>query len=403
MIARHLASKTAIVDSHQQDSALARTFMTEHTMAPIKKNKKQQTYKPTIITKKSLSFLEQYINNPSPTGFEASGQKLWLSYLKPYVDTIEVDNYGTAYGVINPKAPFKVVIEAHADEISWFVAYITDNGLIHVRRNGGSDHQIAPSKRVDIHTPKGIVKALFGWPAIHTRSDGKEEAPSLKNIFLDVGAKSKKEVEEMGIHVGCVITYEDQFLVLNDRYYVGRALDNRIGGFMIAEVARLLKENKKKLTYGLYIVNSVQEEVGLRGAEMIAHTIKPNVAIVTDVCHDTSTPMINKIVEGDTRCGGGPVLTYGPAVHNKLLDLIIRTATKQKIEFQRDSVSRATGTDTDAFAYANGGIPSALISLPLRYMHTTVEMAEIKDVEGVIKLMYNTLLDLSPTFNFKYL
>jgi putative aminopeptidase FrvX len=136
---------------------------------------------------------------------------------------------------------------------------------------------------------------------------------------------------------------------------------------------------------------------------MIAHTIKPNVAIVTDVCHDTSTPMINKIVEGDTRCGGGPVLTYGPAVHNKLLDLIITTATKQKIEFQRDSVSRATGTDTDAFAYANGGIPSALISLPLRYMHTTVEMAEIKDVEGVIKLMYTTLLDLSPSFNFKYL
>jgi putative aminopeptidase FrvX len=364
-------------------------------MAATTKNKKPSKYKPTTITKNSLSFLERYINNPSPTGFEASGQKLWLSYIKPFVDETHVDNYGTAYGVINPEAKFKVVIEAHADEISWFVAYITDNGLIHVRRNGGSDHQIAPST--------GIVKAVFGWPAIHTRSDGKEESPSLKNIFLDVGAKSKKEVEEMGIHVGCVITYEDQFMILNDRYYVGRALDNRIGGFMIAEVARLLKENKKKLPYGLYIVNSVQEEVGLRGAEMIAHTIQPHAAIVTDVCHDTSTPMINKIVEGDTRCGAGPVLTYGPAVHNKLLDLIIDTATKHKIEFQRDSVSRATGTDTDAFAYANGGIPSALISLPLRYMHTTVEMAEIRDVEGVITLMYNTLLTLTPKFNFKYL
>ncbi|MEY4668655.1 MAG: hypothetical protein RL518_1354 [Pseudomonadota bacterium] len=372
-------------------------------MAASTKNKKSSKYKPTIITPKSLSFLERYINNPSPTGFEASGQKLWLSYIKPFVDKVDVDNYGTAYGVINPDAQFKVVIEAHADEISWFVAYITDNGLIHVRRNGGSDHQIAPSKRVDIHTSKGIVKAVFGWPAIHTRSDGKEEAPSLKNIFLDVGAKSKKEVEELGIHVGCVITYDDQFMILNDRYYVGRALDNRIGGFMIAEVARLLKEKRKKLNYGLYIVNSVQEEVGLRGAEMIAHTIKPNAAIVTDVCHDTSTPMINKVIEGDTRCGSGPVLTYGPAVHNKLLDLIISTATKHGVDFQRDSVSRATGTDTDAFAYSNGGIPSALISLPLRYMHTTVEMAEIKDVEGVITLLYNTLLSLSPKFNFKYL
>ena len=368
-----------------------------------KKTPLKTTYKPTIITAASKDFLQKYINNPSPTGFEAPGQKMWLDYLKPFVDEVDVDNYGTAYGIINPKAPYRVVIEAHADEISWFVAYITDNGLIYVRRNGGSDHQIAPSKRVNIHTKKGMVKALFGWPAIHTRSDGKEEAPSLKNIFLDVGAKNKAEVDALGIHVGCVITYEDEFMTLNNRYFVGRALDNRIGGFMIAEVARLLKANKKKLDYGLYIVNSVQEEVGLRGAEMIAHTIKPNAAIITDVCHDTSTPLINKIVEGDTRCGAGPVLTYGPAVHNKLLELIINSAEKNKIEFQRDSVSRATGTDTDAFAYSNGGIPSALISLPLRYMHTTVEMAEIKDVESVIKLIYQTLLILTPKFNFKYL
>jgi hypothetical protein len=192
-------------------------------------------------------------------------------------------------------------------------------------------------------------------------------------------------------------------MTLNDRYYVGRALDNRVGGFMIAEVARLLKENKKKLPFGLYVVNSVQEEIGLRGAQMIAHTIQPHVAIVTDVCHDTSTPLINKVVEGDTKCGEGPVLTYGPAVHNKLLDMIIDTAAANKIQIQRDAASRSTGTDTDAFAYANGGIPSALISLPLRYMHTTVEMAEIKDIEGVIKLIYHSLLTLSPKFNFKYL
>jgi putative aminopeptidase FrvX len=308
------------------------------------------------------------------------------------------------YGVVNPKADFKVVIEAHADEISWFVSYITENGHIHVKRNGGSDHIIAPSKRVNIHTKKGMVKAVFGWPAIHTRRDGsKEETPNLKNISLDVGAKTKAEVEAMGIHVGCVVTYEDEFMVLNDRYFVGRALDNRIGGFMIAEVARLIKQNKKRLNFGLYIANCVQEEVGLRGAEMLAQSLKPDVAIITDVCHDTSTPMINKILEGDTVCGKGPVLTYGPAVHNKLLGLVFDTAAENKIAVQRDAASRSTGTDTDAFAYANGGIPSALISLPLRYMHTTVEMAEIKDVEDTIKLIYNTLLKLSPKFNFKYL
>lgn len=373
-------------------------------MTTIRRNIATKPYKPTIITPTSKAFLEKYINNASPTGFEVEGQKLWAKYIRPFVDAIEVDNYGSVYGVINPKAKFKVVIEAHADEISWFVSYITDNGLIYVKRNGGSDHQIAPSKRVNIHTAKGIVKAVFGWPAIHTRREGsKEEAPSLKNISLDVGAKTKAEVEAMGIHVGCVITYEDEFMTLNNRYFVGRALDNRIGGFMIAEVARLLKTNRKKLDFGLYIANCVQEEVGLRGAQMLAHTIQPDVAIVTDVCHDTSTPMINKILEGDTVCGKGPVLTYGPAVHNKLLQLIIDTARSNKIAIQRDAASRSTGTDTDAFAYANGGVPSALVSLPLRYMHTTVEMAEIRDVESVVMLIYKTLLALSPKFNFKYL
>ncbi|HOZ88565.1 MAG TPA: M42 family peptidase, partial [Bacteroidia bacterium] len=237
----------------------------------------------SILNPNSVKFLYEYLNNPSPTGFESAGQKIWLNYVKPYIDEHFVDTYGTVVGVINPKAEYKVVIEAHADEISWFVHYITKDGFIYLRRNGGSDHQIAPSMRVNIHTDKGIVKGVFGWPAIHVRDAAKEETPSLRNIFLDLGCKSQKEVEELGVHVGCVVTYEDELMELNNRYYVGRALDNRIGGFMIAEVARMLKENKDKLPFGLYIVNAVQEEVGLNGATMIARKINPNVAIVTDV------------------------------------------------------------------------------------------------------------------------
>ena len=289
-----------------------------------------------ILTKESIDFLEKYLNNPSPTGFESKGQKIWLDYIKPYVDDYFVDTYGTVVGVINPKAKYKVVIEAHADEISWFVHYITKEGYIYLRRNGGSDHQIAPSKRVNIHTAKGMVKAVFGWPAIHTRTSSNEKTPKIDNIFLDCGASNKEEVELMGIHVGCVVTYEDEFMILNKKFYVGRALDNRVGGFMIAEVARLLNKNQVKLPFALYITNSVQEEVGLRGAQMIVDTINPDVAIVTDVCHDTGTPMINKIKQGDTKCGDGPVLTYGPAVQNNLLDLIINTANDEK-----DSISKS--------------------------------------------------------------
>ncbi|MFT5859779.1 MAG: putative aminopeptidase FrvX [Flavobacteriaceae bacterium] len=355
-----------------------------------------------IISKQSHEFLEKYLNNSSPTGFESEGQKIWLDYIRPYIDDYFTDNYGSVVGVINPKAKYKVVIEAHADEISWFVHYITKDGFIYLRKNGGSDHMIAPSKRVNIHTDAGIVKAVFGWPAIHTRR-GKEEAPSLKNISLDCGCSTADEVEKLGVHVGCVVTFQDEFITLNGNRYCGRALDNRMGGFMIAEVARLLHKDKVKLPFGLYIVNAVQEEVGLRGAQMIAHKIKPDVAIVTDVCHDTNTPMINKIEQGDLKSGDGPVLTYGPAVQNNLLKLILNAAQENEIPFQRAAASRATGTDTDAFAYSNEGVPSALISLPLRYMHTTVEMCRKEDVENTIRLIIHALKKIENNQDFRYI
>ena len=355
-----------------------------------------------ILNAKSLKFLEEYLNNAAPTGYESNGQKIWMKYLKPYVDEFITDNYGTAVGVINPEKKFKVVIEGHSDEISWYVNYITDNGLIYVIRNGGSDHQIAPSKWVNIHTKEGVVKGVFGWPAIHVRDHAKEAPPKIDNIFIDIGAKDKKEVEKMGVHVGCVITYPDSFQILNKNKFVCRAIDNRAGGFMIAEVARLIKENKDKLPFCLYVTNSVQEEIGLRGAEMITNTLKPDLAIVTDVTHDTSTPMIEAKKQGDAKIGKGPVITYAPAVQNNLREKIIRIAEKNKIPYQRLASSRYTGTDTDAFAYSNGGVPSALISLPLRYMHTTVEMVQKEDVENVIRLIYETLKNIKSNESFSY-
>ncbi|GAB3335263.1 M42 family metallopeptidase [Marivirga atlantica] len=352
---------------------------------------------------KAEDFLFKYLNNAAPTGFETSGQKLWLDYIKPYSDSYIQDNYGSVAAIINPDAPYKVVIEAHADEISWFVNYISDDGYIYVVRNGGSDHQIAPSKRVNIHTDKGIVKGIFGWPAIHVRNKENDIKPELKNIFIDIGAESKKEAEEMGVTVGSVITFEDDLMYLKDKQYlVGRALDNRIGGFMIAEVARKIHENKDQIPFGLYIVNAVQEEVGLKGAQMIAHKIKPDVAVITDVCHDTQSPLYNKIESGDQKAGDGPVLTFGPAVQNNLLKMLIKNAEDKKIKYQRAAASRATGTDTDAFAYSNEGVPSALVSLPLKYMHTTVEMVHMNDVQAVIDLLYQFVVSLNNEHDFRY-
>jgi putative aminopeptidase FrvX len=176
-----------------------------------------------------------------------------------------------------------------------------------------------------------------------------------------------------------------------------------MGGYMIAEVARKLLENKKKLPFGLYVVNAVQEEIGLRGAEMISRRIKPDVAICTDVTHDTQSPMYNKKESGNLKAGGGPVICYGPAVQNNVLKMVLQTAQKRKIPFQRQAVSRSTGTDTDSFAYSAEGVASALISLPLKYMHTTVEMVHKDDVENVISLIYEFLLNLKAGHDFRYI
>ena len=354
------------------------------------------------MRKESKKFLGDYLNANAPTGFESAGQKVWLDYLKPYIDEYEVDTYGSVVGVINPGRDYKVVIEAHADEIAWFVNYIDDNGYIYVIRNGGSDHQIAPSMRVHLHTEKGKIDGVFGWPAIHVRNKDREPRPSLANLTIDVGAANKAEVLKMGVDVGTVVTFDAEMMELNKKYVVARAIDNRGGGFMIAEVARLLKENKKKLPFTLYVVNSVQEEIGLRGAEMMSRRLKPNVAIVTDVTHDTQSPMYDKKLQGDTKCGGGPAVTTGPAVQNNLLKLIVDTAKKNKIAIQRQAASRSTGTDTDAFAYSDIGVASALISLPLKYMHTTVETVAYTDIEDCIQLMYESLLTIKSGQDFRY-
>jgi putative aminopeptidase FrvX len=352
---------------------------------------------------KKKEFLEKYLNATSPTGMETAGQKIWLDYIKPFVDETYTDIYGTAVGVINPGKKYKVVIEAHADEIGWTVSHIDSKGFIRVVRNGGSDHHIAPGTPVQILGDKGVVKGHFGWLAIHERKGGKAKlTPEVDKLFIDIEATSKEEVEEMGIYVGTPIVYDTQFKERNGRF-ISRALDNRIGGYMIAQVAKKLKDKNIELPYSLYIVNAVQEEIGLVGAHMIAHSIKPDVAIITDVCHDTSTPLMNPVEAGDTKCGEGPVLFRGADIQLNLHKQVVDVAKKKKIKFQRGSYNGNSGTDTGAFYKANGGVACQLISLPLKYMHTTIETVHESDVNEVIKLIYHTLQSIEYKQDFRYI
>ena len=333
-------------------------------------------------------FLEKYLNATSPTGLETAGQQVWLDYIRPYVDETFTDIYGTAVGILNPGKDYKVVIEAHADEIGWTVNHIDSKGFIRVVRNGGSDHHIAPGMPVQILGDNGIVKGHFGWPAIHERKGKGAVTPEVDNLFVDVEASSKEEVEKLGIYVGTPMVYDTKFTE-RDGKYISRALDNRIGGYMIAQVARKLKEKGKELPFSLYIVNAVQEEIGLCGAQMIAQTIKPDVAIITDVCHDTSTPHLNPMRAGDTVGGKGPVLFRGADIQMNLHKQILEVAKDNKMPFQRGTYNGNSGTDTKAFYTSNGGVACQLISLPLKYMHTNVETVNKKDVKNVIKLILN--------------
>ena len=352
---------------------------------------------------KKKQFLENYLNATSPTGLETAGQQIWLDYIKPYVDETYTDIYGTAVGVINPGQDYKVVIEAHADEIGWTVSHIDSKGFIRVVRNGGSDHHVAPGTPVQILGEKGIVNGHFGWLAIHERKGSQAKiTPEVDKLFVDVEASSKEEVEEMGIYVGYPLVYDTRFKERNGRF-ISRALDNRIGGYMISQVAKKLHEKKDKLPYSLYIVNAVQEEIGLVGAHMIANSIKPDVAIITDVCHDTSTPLMNPVSAGDTKCGEGPVLFRGADIQLNLHKQVLGVAKDKKIKFQRGSYNGNSGTDTGAFYKAAGGVACQLISLPLKYMHTTVETVHEKDVKSVIKLIYHTLLSIKDGQDFRYI
>lgn len=345
--------------------------------------------------KNNKKFLYDYLNAYAPVAQETEGQNIWLNYISNYSDEINVDAYGTAYGVRYSKNrinPAKVVIEAHCDEIAWIITHIEESGMIRVKRHGGSDNMIAPSKTVMIHTHNGKkIRGLFGWPAIHTRESYTEKGYDQHELWVDTGLKDKKAVLKAGIEVGNLITFDTQLEEIGD-YYVGRSLDNKIGGYIIAEALRKIVEDEIDLPYDLYVVNSVQEEVGLHGAKKIAKHLQADLALVHDVCHNTDTPKIDKAKDGDNKGGLGPCLEY-TAQNHRLINSDLREIAKAN-DIPIQLTVGSYGNDTMAFFMEN--TPTAILATPLKYMHTTVEMAHKKDVKNCIKLFIEFLKNLTP-------
>jgi endoglucanase len=335
----------------------------------------------------SLQFLRQLVNTPSPVGHELRGLQVWLDYVRPYAEETFWDAYGNCVAVLNKGGSPRLMLAAHADEIALTVHYIDDQGFLYVRRLGGVDPVVSVAQRVVVHNRRGPVKGVIGSVPPHLLKDeGDRKPPKIHELFIDIGAANRREAERR-VSIGDPVTLEDQFEILHGQLAVARAFDNRIGTFAVAEALRLLRESGARLQAEVCAVANVQEEVGLFGARQIAYSLQPDLAIVVDVTHATDYPLINKTKHGDVRLGKGPTLTHGGCNHPLLVQRLETLARKARIPIQHEAMSNTSGTDTDAIFWTRGGIPSALVSLPNRYMHSPVEVIHLGDLEAIPKLL----------------
>ena len=340
------------------------------------------------MNKRSLQFLETLVNTPSPSGHESRGLRVWMDYAGQYADETYSDAYGNCVAVLNKGGGPRLMLAGHADEIGMTVNFIDDDGYVYVRRLGGTNPAITKAQRVTIHSRKGPIKGVVGSVAPHLmRTDtGAPKVPKIHEVFVDIGVGSRKAAEKL-IRVGDPITLNDQFELLRGDLAVARAFDNRVGTWAVAETLRLLQSGKAKLNAEVCAVANTMEEVGLFGARQIAYSLHPDIALVMDVTHATDYPTVDKRQHGDIKVGQGPTVTHGNCNHPEVIKRVEQVAKRLKINLQHEAISSTSGTDTDAVFWTRGGIPSGLISLPNRYMHSPVEVVSLKDLEQIPQLM----------------
>jgi endoglucanase len=353
------------------------------------------------VNRNALSFLEEFVNTPSPSGFEAPAQRVWKKYVSPFVDEVATDVYGNTVGILNPGGKPRVMLAGHCDEVGFMVNYITDEGFIHFNSIGGVDPNIVPAMRVNIHTAKGVVKGAVGRRAIHMQDDDDDKKKlTLKDQWIDIGAKNKKDAERR-VSVGDPITFDIYFQELANGFVMARGFDDKMGGFVVAETLRLL--SRRKLAAAVYGVSTVQEECGIWGARLQAFRIEPDVALAVDVTNATDTPGVSKQKYGDVQLGKGPEIAIGAAANVQVARRLQEVARKQKIPYQLAATASYTGTDADVIAPSRGGVATGLVSVPNRYMHTPAEMIHLGDLENTAKLMaaFVTGLDARTSFHPK--
>lgn len=344
----------------------------------------------------SQHFLFELLNTPSPSGREEEIQKKWLTYVEPFAEDLNTDAAGNAIATINNEAKQQIVLAGHCDEIGFLVKSIDSNGYISVEKLGGISHKPALGMKVEILGKKGPISGVIGVNAEH--HGGAKDSFSFSDLFIDCGATSKEEMEEY-VSIGDVAVYKrTPEKLLNDQI-AGRGLDNRTGAFIVAEVLRKL--SRKNISVGVSAVSTVNEETNLGGAYFAGASLEPSLAIAIDVTFATDYPSANKDKQAEVKLGGGPVLAKGAPINRKANELLEQVAKEEGIPLQYELTPRTTGTDADQLRKTGKGVPVALVSLPLRYMHSPVETAHLKDMEQIIHLLTAFLTRLDGTEDWR--
>ncbi|GAB4179536.1 MAG: M42 family metallopeptidase [Terrimicrobiaceae bacterium] len=342
---------------------------------------------PSVLAPESYEFLKSLLETPSPSGFETRGQRVWSDYVAPFADKVESDSYGNVFATLNAEGTPKVMLAGHGDELGLMVTHISDEGFLFFGGIGGVDRGLLRGQRVTVHGVEGPVQGVIGHLAIHMQEpDDRKKSPEFHELFIDIGAGSKKEAARV-VRVGDAATIAADVWELGGNRIAARGCDNRIGTWAAAEALRLLKARKGSTKAQVVAVSTIQEENGLYGATMVGYRLRPTVAIAIDVTHATDIPPCSKPKHGDIRLGGGPVISLGSANHPVVAERLIHAAKAKKIPYQLEANPRRTGTDADAFFLQRGGIPTVTVGLPNRYMHSPVEVIDLSDLEALARLL----------------
>ncbi len=354
------------------------------------------------MRKESLKFLEQLLDAPSPSGYEQPAQRVFRGYVASFCDELTTDVMGNVLARISGKGKNlpRVMIVGHTDEIGLQIKYIDDKGFLYFAAVGGVDAHLTPGKRVAVHTANGVLSGVIGKKPIHLMDNkDRETVVKLESQYIDIGASDKKEAQKL-VRVGDAVTFESTFTRLQNDLVSSRGFDDKAGCFVVAEVLRLVAASGKKLAIDLYGVSSVQEEIGLRGGTTSCYSINPDVGICVEVDFATDQPDVEKKHNGEVALGKGPILTRGANINPHLFELLLAAAGKEKIDIQHTASPRGTGTDANVMQISRGGVATALVKIPLRYMHTPIETVSLSDMENAAKLIVAALGKISSREEF---